>query len=334
MSTPSVFDRRRAVQSGMTLIELMVAVAISLVVLYTVISLFGTTRMNNRMQTGVSRINENTQMTAEILARDIRQIANMGCPALGDVARGFRRLSRNSIEATGAANTFSMSPTNVIQLLPATVESKALAGTVVIEVTHAANQGVHLAAKMTSRAALTDIFLRGDAGISMPSSISSSNSYPVAIISDCNTAETFQVIDARKNPWSVAPFGALRVPYTTDARVMPVTKTRYFIGNYTGDIAARAIYRRRVLSDGYNWEPVPQPLIHNVQAMNISVEVDTDGDFSADTTVPYGSTFDPAQVVGLTLGMTFVAPDNIRGTNGLPVTRSSSATVSLRARNT
>jgi Tfp pilus assembly protein PilW len=318
----------------MSLVELMVALAISLVVLYTVVSLYGSTRMNNRLQTGVSRINENAQMTAELLARDIRQISNMGCPALGDAARGFRRLSRNSIDATGAPNTFSMTPTNVIQLLPASAETKALAGTVVIEVTHAANNGVHLNAKMTSRAALTDIFLRGDPGIKIPTSLSSSNSYPAAIISDCATAELFQVVDAKSNPWSVSPFGALRTLYAADARVMPVAKTRYFIGNYTGEIAARAIYRRRTLADGYNWETIPQPLIHNVQAMNVSVEVDTDGDFSADATIPYGSTYDPAQVVGLTLGLTFQAPAGVVGTGGAPVTRSSAASVAVRARNT
>ncbi len=314
----------------MTLVELMIAVAVALVVLYTVVSLFGTTRNNNRMQTGVSRINENAQMTAELLARDIRQVSSMGCPALNNTLQG---LSRDSLNATGASNTFSMNQANVIRLLPASAETSALAGTVVIEVTHAANAGVHLSAPMTTRDALTEIYTRGDAGIKKNSTPTATNGYPLAIISDCNNAEVFQVIDAKSNPWLVSPFGRLRSIYTTDARVMPVSKTRYYLANYGGDLAARSIYRRRTLDDGDNWG-VAQPLIHNVQAMTVSIELDTDGDFSADATVPYGAAYNPAQVIGLTLNMTFQSPDNIRGTSGAPITRNSVATISLRARNT
>ncbi len=325
---------RRAGQTGLSLIELMVALAISLVVLFAVTNLFLTTTASTRTQAGISRINENSQISAELLAREIRQVAHMGCPALGDVSRGFRRLSRDSIDATGASNTFTMGPTNAVQLLASTVESNAIAGTTVIDVVHAATAGAHLVAPMTSRNA--DMLLRGDSGVRMPTSLTSTNSYPTALISDCATAEVFQVLAVSSNPWSISPFAALRTTYTSDARVMPVTRTRFYIGNFTrpsDENSTRAIYRKSMRADGYNWD-VAQPIVHDVQSMTLSVELDTDGDYQADTTVLSTSAFDPALVVGLTMDIVFNTPTRVRGTGGAVITRTSTATIGLRARST
>lgn len=318
----------------MTLIELMVALAISLVVLFAVTSLFLSTKQSTRTQAGIGRINENSQLSAEILAREIRQVAHMGCPALGEVARGFRRLSRDSIDAVGGANSFTMGPTNVIQLLPSTAESNAIAGTTVIDVVHAANTGAHLAARMTGRDA--DILLRGDPGVKMPGALSSTNSYPAAIISDCATAEVFQVLAVANNPWKLSPFASLRTVYTTDARVMPVTRTRFYVGNHirpSDENSTRAIFRRTMRADGYNWD-AEQPIIHDVQSMTLRVELDTDGDYSADTTATSSGTFDPAQVVGLTMDIVLNTPNKVRGTSGTVITRTSTATVGVRSRST
>ena len=344
MHIHSAPSSQRFAASGLSLVELLVALAISLLVLFALTNVFIATKANTRLQGGMSRINENTQVAADALARDIRLIAHIGCPALGEVSRGFRRLSRDSIDDTGGANSFAMTPTSVVRVFPAdgTLPGTALAGSPVIDVTHAASAGSHLLAPTTSRRVApnstiaTSLLLRSDPGIRMPA-VSDTNSYPTAVISDCATAETFQVVgvNAANTAWRVDPFNLLRTLYSTDARVMPVTRTQYFVGNHVrpGDErSTRAIFKRTMLADGYNWNPIPQPLVHDIDSMAITMELDTDGSFASDSSVASTAAFNPSQVVGLTINLILKTPDSVRGTGGVAVQRTSSATVGVRAR--
>ena len=326
---------------GITLIELLVAMAISLIVLFAVTNVYLSTRANTRLQSGISRINENAEVSAETLARDIRVVSHMGCPALGDVARGFRRLSRDSIDDTGAPNSFAMTPTSAVRVFAAdgTLPSLAVAGSPVIDITHAASAGAHLVAPTTARrvspssSVATSLFLRGDPGIKMPS-VTSTNSYPAAIISDCATAEVFQVLAVSSNPWKVDPFNALRTTYSEDARVMPVTRTQYFVGNHVrpaGERTTRAIFKRTMRADGYNWD-VAEPIIHDVDSLAITMEIDTDGTFATDSSVSSTSGYDTSKVVGMTINLILQTPSSVTGTNGTAVKRTSTATVTIRSR--
>lgn len=64
--------RRHTRQRGLTLTELMVALAISLIVLAGVITLYVTNRHAYALQDGVSRVQENGRFALDILARELR----------------------------------------------------------------------------------------------------------------------------------------------------------------------------------------------------------------------------------------------------------------------
>ncbi len=70
-------DRRR--QAGLTLVEIMVAMVLSLVLLGGVIQIFASTRQTHRVQEAVSRMQESGRMALEFLARDIRMADFWGC---------------------------------------------------------------------------------------------------------------------------------------------------------------------------------------------------------------------------------------------------------------
>lgn len=69
--------RRR--QYGLTLVEIMVAIAVSLVLLTGVIQIFAGTKATYRVQENLGRLQENGRFALDFLARDIRMAGYTGC---------------------------------------------------------------------------------------------------------------------------------------------------------------------------------------------------------------------------------------------------------------
>lgn len=337
LSTRSTVDASRAfrrMESGVTLLEILVALTISLIVLFAVVSVYAPTKQNTRLQAGVSRANETAQISAELLAREIRHTAHIGCPALGDPSRGLHRLSTDSLTAADPGNTFSLAGTTAVRVLAtgsADAPSAAKTGTAIIDITHGANDGVHLLAKMTDRG--DAMVVTGDPGMTAATP-TASNGLPLAFITDCANAEAFKVSGVLQNPWRVVPLDKLRTLYSRDSRVMPGTRTQFFVGDYdrpTGERDSVAIYSRTIRRDGVNWNTA-QPVAHDIESMQVTMHLDTDADFQADTQVPFGSAYDPAQVVGLTLLLTFQTPEGVLGTAGVRVKRPYTTAINIRSR--
>jgi hypothetical protein len=320
---------------GLSLVELMVALSISLFVLFAVSKVFIASQMSTRLQTGVVRANENAQASTEQLAREIRHTAHVGCPQLGDPASGAHRVVRDSIDASGSSSTYSISQDNAIRVL-ATGEADApvsmVASSAAIDVLHGANDGVHLTEKMLDRGAA--MVLSGNPGINTQG-ISSGNGYPAAIISTCaESSEVFEIARVLDAPWRVIPRDNLRVPYSADSRVMPGARTQFFLAPYTRPVDERstlAVYSRTMRRDGVNWNDAV-PIAHDVRSMGLVFHLDTDGDFQADAQLPFGVPYDPKQVVGLSINLVFETPQNIKGTDGARVERPYSAAINIRAR--
>ena len=270
-------------QQGFTLIELLVAVAIGLVVLFAVTNVYLSTKANTRLQAGISRANESGLIATALVAREIRQTSHMGCPTLGKPGGGNHRANDpQDTKIFGADDRDG--GTRAIRLLTSTdADAPALtvAGTTILDIVHGANAGVHLAAAMPDRT--FPMTVTGDPGFDAVS-LSATNSYPAAIISTCSTSEIIKVAKVLKNPWRVEALDPLRVPYTTNARVMPATRTQFYVANYSRAAAERssiALYSRTARRDGVNWN-AGQPIAHDLQSMTLRLLLDTDGDFEAD----------------------------------------------------
>ena len=65
---------------GLSLVELMVAITISLILLGGAVSLFVNNRINYQHNDNLSRLQENARFAMEFLVRDLRMAGYFGCP--------------------------------------------------------------------------------------------------------------------------------------------------------------------------------------------------------------------------------------------------------------
>ncbi|MCZ8164819.1 PilW family protein [Silanimonas sp.] len=79
----------RHTQSGVTLVELMIAVALSAFLLLGLIQVFGASRLAYQTTTGLARVQEGSRFATDFLQRDIRMAGHMGCS--NDRARNARQ---------------------------------------------------------------------------------------------------------------------------------------------------------------------------------------------------------------------------------------------------
>jgi|JI81BgreenRNA_FD_contig_123_40041_length_6747_multi_4_in_1_out_1_3 type IV pilus assembly protein PilW len=76
-------------QSGVTLVELMIAVALSAFLLLGLIQVFSASRLAYQTTTGLARVQEGSRFATDFLQRDIRMAGHMGCS--NDRARNSRQ---------------------------------------------------------------------------------------------------------------------------------------------------------------------------------------------------------------------------------------------------
>lgn len=69
----------RSRQVGVSLVELMVAMAIGVVLLLGLVQIFGATRAAFGTAEGVSRVQENARFAVDFMRRDMRMVGHMGC---------------------------------------------------------------------------------------------------------------------------------------------------------------------------------------------------------------------------------------------------------------
>lgn len=77
--------RRCAFQSGLTLVEIMVAMTIGLVLMAGIIQVFVASRASYQTNEAVSRVQENGRFAMNVLTREIRMAGYSGCRHLGDI---------------------------------------------------------------------------------------------------------------------------------------------------------------------------------------------------------------------------------------------------------
>ncbi|HEL3170163.1 TPA: PilW family protein [Stenotrophomonas maltophilia] len=71
--------KRRTAMAGLSLVELMVALVISLVLMLGVVQVFIASQTASRLSEGASRVQENARFALDFLERDIRMAGHMGC---------------------------------------------------------------------------------------------------------------------------------------------------------------------------------------------------------------------------------------------------------------
>jgi type IV pilus assembly protein PilW len=89
-------------QTGMTLIEIMIALLIGAFLIGGVIQIFINSQQTYRMQNNLSRIQENGRFASNLIGRDVRKTSYWGCltRASGDIAGGNSTITLKAAFAT------------------------------------------------------------------------------------------------------------------------------------------------------------------------------------------------------------------------------------------
>lgn len=279
--------KQRAIihQNGLSLIEMMVAIAISLILLAGVIQIFLGSKQSYRLNENMSRIQESGRFAMEFLARDMRMIGYQGCASLDSVQPniiadppppgGFS----NDVVVTGMDNVANIS----IGGLPVTD------GTDIVNIRRGGGCQARLTGNMAANNANIQL-------IANPACFSAGD---ILLITDCKDVDIFRASNVSQGGGSITIAHAQNVnitnflskAYNTEAFVMKFMDFNYFISGET-------LYRDT------------QPLVDGVVNMQILYGIDTDNDRAPNQYVAAGAVADWSTVVALRVSLLLAGPDN------------------------
>lgn len=284
---------RRINQRGVTLVELMIALAISTIVLLGVATVYSSTKRSYKIQEEMARLQENARYAFDILARDVRGAGFIGCnPKLNRILdttddslydfqpgiAGFEYTATatgpgndytiTTLTGTGAASDWEApdgsDPDASPDTLPAALAGNVLVGTDVV-ITKSADTVDGLVPTGNTPA--------NSASITFPVA----HNIPagtIVIFSDCDRGDIFQnnsggvslTRPTAGDPGNVNPASTnWSHEFTTEARIQTVKSRAYFIG--PGASGEPALFRMD-FSQG-NAAATAEELVEGIENMQV-----------------------------------------------------------------
>lgn len=258
-------------QAGLSLVELMIAVTLSLILGLGIIQIFSSSKQTSRVQNALARLQENARFALDILSHDIRMAGQLGCnnnahitdssndtlAAFNDGITGYDYTASRDIRLTANGGSLNgvIDGTDVIVVAAAAANTIPVTGSTPTTVT------------VASAGALADI----EAGDPM-------------IISDCDSADLF--IAGNRAPYSsTLPVNdtELSKVYSGAAELARFNYTAYYLRERDGQ---RTLYRSYVNNFGGNTGITTEPLLAGVEDLQVLYGQDVNGDGGS---IRYGS---------------------------------------------
>ncbi len=309
-------------QRGLSLVEIMVALAVGVVLLTGVIQIYASTKATYRMQDNLARLQENGRFALSFLTRDVRMSGYRGCTNFGTVTNTLNSAASLqydfSVGLTGY-NDVGGSPPAVLSaagVVPA-------AGTDVIVVRRNSDDPIRVVKANTSSQLVAEVSSQVAGGCSKDGSdkISGLCAGDILMVSDCIKSRIFQAgglsvtgtpsdlnitHPAGSGPGNAIPtWGGAGAPadeqFSDDAEIIRIGTYAYFISN-TGINGAPVLNR-------YDGGQVSE-LVEGVEDMQITYGEDTDGDRTADVYRDANAVFDWSAVVSARIHLLLRSNDN------------------------
>lgn len=311
----SIMPRYHAPQAGLSLVELMIALALSASLILGIFTVYLDSNQTSRMSSSLARIQEGGRIATEIMARDMRMVGFQGCADPDDVTmniiadnpptndffasnlRGWEVTAANWADGT----EFDGTPIEANALIGSDVVAVQRGETVDLEVTgnmSATNANIQVSGTDTDRFSQNGIVL----------------------ISDCESADLFRISsNPSSGTWAhaqnVNSSNRLSQAYNESARVFQFTSSVYFVADTGRDDAQgndiRALYRaNNTLANA--GAPVFQidELVEGVESLQIEY-----GEVLATNNIRYrtaDNVGNMANVVAIRLGMLLSDADAVR----------------------
>lgn len=263
-------------QRGLTLIEIMVALTLSLLLLAGMIQVFQSNKQSYRVQDALSRVQESGRFAVDFIARDLRMAGFQGCVSMEDLPTTvIARPPAPNFSPGNVMVAYDAKAANWVPALPATIP--AVAGTDVITVQGASGAGIELVGNVDVSNANIQI---------TPSTMFSQND--LVFISDCQTGDIFRVTNNPNGSGSstTLTYGVgsnftnrLSKEYGTEAEVMAYRSNTYFVRD-TGrqNLIGQPIQALSVIDANGN----RSDLLDGIEDMEIDYGEDLDNDGNAD----------------------------------------------------
>lgn len=328
-------------QGGFSLVEMMIAMTISLVIILAVTQIFVSSRGTYSYTEGMSRVQESGRFAIDFIAKDIRMAGYTGC------SRRLGNLKVNNILANPKrAGTFDVSGMEVFRY---TGNGGAALGDWTPPLPDAAADGYFAANEVLP---FTDVFV-AKYGVSLDAFITGSDAAnsnlqilntaeaqsafkqgDVVMVTDCNNADIFGITN---NPnyngpnitltYGIAGINSanrLGTEYDTRAEVLRWQSRVYYVGlpdldgDGNPDANATPTLMRKELVTG---NLISQPLVEGVERMQIMLGMDSSTSptrFRDSTAEIYVLPGDPAaadlgKVVAIRIGFAITTDENIDG---------------------
>lgn len=300
-------------QTGLTLVEIMVAMLLSLVLLGGVVQIFISSKSTYNAQEGLSRMQENGRFAVEFLARELRMAGHFGC--LSDVKGFVHSLNSDDLPTaasfnpgegivgwdasnTGNGDTLALD----ITAAPAPTDGagwssssttamesgiNAMPGSDIIRVWRAGDDPVEIVNVPGTKGANTVINASRTTQFEDNDLILITDCARAELIQACNVQDTTSggvavtnlVLSGGCSPGNDVP-NSLQVKAPPGEAAM-ITSTLFYIGKQ-GDNAANppALFKRELLNTGALGPA--QELVRGVETMQVFYGEDTGNDGSAD----------------------------------------------------
>ncbi|PKM09488.1 MAG: hypothetical protein CVV17_00635 [Gammaproteobacteria bacterium HGW-Gammaproteobacteria-7] len=321
--------------SGFSLVELMVALALSLLLIGAILQVYLVNKRSFVKQDQDSIARESGRFALEFMARDIRMAGLFGCGSfslsdrtlpirsyLNDTAFPFEiEVGLRGFDATGTGvggglTLASVSPSPgggswAPALVPG-LTGKVLPGSDVLTVTGIESGGWSLVSPFTSGA---QIF------VETPNDISRGD---ILLVSDCNQAQIFQAsavggggsnvagAPAALTPGNASPIATRGPvgPFGEGSEVVRVTSVAYYVGQ--GADGQPALIRESLQTTSASAAGmVRDELVSNIESMQLTYGLDDDGDFQVDRFVGASVLTDWSAVRAVHVGLLVRTPDDV-----------------------
>ncbi len=311
----------RQQQAGLTVIELMIALMLSLLLIGGVLQIYLGTQSTYRVTEGLSRLQENSRFSTDMLARDIRMAGYIPCSepqaqlSVIDSTDWWASLFANALQGfENGANPFPNDSTNEV-----------MAGSDSIVILRAGSQ---VAAVNFYDAANNEFIMQRDLG---GSAWVESGSLMVA----CNArvARLFQagaIQAGDPTRVSVAAVSGTEIPgntttnlnttFSNDSQLANYHAVAYYISESTST-EGNSLYRRYLnVNNSRKNAPVRQELVEGVESMQLLYGLDVNADGMADRYLQADSTSlvgNWQDVVTVRVNLLFASEDGLRDSDGV-----------------
>ena len=276
---------RRKTQSGLSLVEVLIAMLIGLILMSGVVQVFLSARQSNRVHEATARMQETGRMALEVISRDVRMADFWGCAA--DITNVV-----NNLDSAGSGYVDYQTGG-----LAGTDGGSGASDTLVLR--GGVNSGLQVQPPYGPQAS-ANIKVNADNGLSQGD---------IVMVSDCQSADIFQITNANAdgsgtvvhntgntvspgnynvtNPGCPGGGNAhcLSKVYGADAFLFGVSQISYFIG--TGSEGEPALFRNG------------EEYLDGVEELQVLYGEDTTGSGTANYFVPANQVVDMEQVVSL-----------------------------------